>query len=125
MDDDTLSLNINRNANQTTLWTLSSSQGNLWKQANVDVPSGNGEHAENGGYVVSGTFEYFLADFQSSWSLRAQPTEGPLVDMLPWMTSATLLVRDAPQTLVECVTSKLDSVLGRTWETEQTIQTGL
>ena len=47
------------------------------------------------------------------------------MDMLPWMTSATPLVRDAPQTLVECVTSKLDSVHGRTWEMELTIQTGL
>ena len=52
MDDDTLSLNINREANRTTLWTLSSSQGNLWKGVNVDVPSGNGGHTESGGYVV-------------------------------------------------------------------------
>ena len=123
MDDDTLSLNINRNANRTTLWTLSSSQGNLWKQANVDVPSGNGGHTENGGYVVSSMFDYPFADFQPSWSLRAQQAEGLLVDTLPWTTSATSLARDAPSTLAECATSKLDSVLGKTRQTE-TIQTG-
>ena len=40
-DFDTIRLNINKNGVRTTLWTISSTQGNLWKFASVDVPSGS------------------------------------------------------------------------------------
>ena len=40
-DFDTIRLNINKNGARTTLWTISSTQGNLWKTASVDVPSGS------------------------------------------------------------------------------------
>ena len=44
LEFDTLNLNINQKTESITLWTLSSSQGNLWKQAFVDVPSGQKEY---------------------------------------------------------------------------------
>ena len=45
MEFDILSLKITRNSEESiSLWTLGSSQGNLWKQAFVDVPSGNGAY---------------------------------------------------------------------------------
>jgi hypothetical protein len=44
MEFDTLGLNIKRNGETTILWELSNSQGNIWKQAFVDVPSGGGDY---------------------------------------------------------------------------------
>ena len=40
-DFDTIRLNSNRNGEKTVLWTISSTQGNLWKSASVDIPSGS------------------------------------------------------------------------------------
>ena len=40
-DFDTIRVNLNRNTEKLNLWMISSTQGNIWKEALVGIPSGS------------------------------------------------------------------------------------